>query len=720
MVKATGLNDRSRLGATREGGSTMRKKSFFELGVSALVLAFFAHACAAADLEKEALACFGPVDEQAVYEEALGKTGRDTRAVFEFVRDKIRYECYPLSLRGGTGAICAGAGNSLDKSELLVGLLRKAGYEARLAQGTLDETHSRELVLSMFDSRGRPKCDWDAESAKFAQREDILKIPEPARAALIGALKEMGRPGETSDLIATARDHWWVELKTKDGWSTLDPSFARAKAGENYCEPTARHDALPAEMNQELQFAVQAVYRDGQARDIFRMSQPVKALSLSVITVRYEVTGEGKKAVMVPVVSIGTRSSKGDSAPLTAGEGNALFEIRFSMAPVPAQRKIGVTQVTLWRGDNSESPLGSCESAVVVDTGGTAAYLCGVLKKRFDGMNPLEAARPKEGMLAPLLKNVQQETEQRLSAKERTARRAVSDALMAAGFATRCLRACKVLAETAGAVAYADGARVTVASCQEGSDGIVMSLQISGSALRYVPSASAPRRLSRSLPYDEAFLIDAIRTDVLEKTSGSKVPSFTNVMKAARTQGISVKAFSGRDIAALDSLPLSKAARDEVRQRVAKGAIVLAAVKPVAFEGRKLEAFAVLHSISLWVFDQERLRSRLEADYALLRTADANAAVRAALGAGIYAYSVMEVADSLSEKLPKAELDDFSEMLPISLDCITSLMSGLQAVDYLMAVPGSPDSFDLVYDFLLGEVTERLACAALGQAMKVF
>jgi len=71
-----------------------------------------------------------PYDYVAAKAEALGD---DPDRIIAFVQDEVAGQDYEGCLRGPVGTLFSGAGNDVDRSALLVALLRKAGAEARFA-----------------------------------------------------------------------------------------------------------------------------------------------------------------------------------------------------------------------------------------------------------------------------------------------------------------------------------------------------------------------------------------------------------------------------------------------------------------------------------------------------------------------------------------------------------------------------------------------------------
>ncbi|CAG0937730.1 hypothetical protein TFLX_06680 [Thermoflexales bacterium] len=132
---------------------------------------------------------------------------------FEYVRS-LGYEAYKGSLRGARGTLWSEAGNSLDKSSLLIATLRSNGVPARYRHGTLSDERAQELILSMFPPKPRVVGYFPTEVE--AQRAD---------------------PAHDPKLLAEAKDHWWVEAYQNGTWIAMDPSFSYAAPGQTFTQP---------------------------------------------------------------------------------------------------------------------------------------------------------------------------------------------------------------------------------------------------------------------------------------------------------------------------------------------------------------------------------------------------------------------------------------------------------------------------------------------------
>jgi transglutaminase-like putative cysteine protease len=132
---------------------------------------------------------------------------------FEYVRS-LGYEAYKGSLRGARGTEWSEAGNSLDKSSLLIATLRSNGVPARYRHGTLSDERARELIRSMFP-------------------------PKPRVVGYVPAEAEVADPAHDPQLLLEAQDHWWVEAYQNGAWVALDPSFSYATPGQTFTTPSS-------------------------------------------------------------------------------------------------------------------------------------------------------------------------------------------------------------------------------------------------------------------------------------------------------------------------------------------------------------------------------------------------------------------------------------------------------------------------------------------------
>ncbi|QSA98735.1 discoidin domain-containing protein [Methylococcus sp. EFPC2] len=132
----------------------------------------------------------------------------DPARIYAYVRDEIRNEIYKGSLRGARGTLWSKAGNSLDKASLLAALLRVSNVKARYAHGILMDELARPLVLSMF------------------------RTP----LSVVGCLPDdtlVSAPGQSAELLAAAKEHYWVEFDSGGGFQPADPSATHLNLGEN-------------------------------------------------------------------------------------------------------------------------------------------------------------------------------------------------------------------------------------------------------------------------------------------------------------------------------------------------------------------------------------------------------------------------------------------------------------------------------------------------------
>jgi hypothetical protein len=186
----------------------------------------------------------------------VGQVGCEPTALFAFVRDRIESEIYRGSLRGARGALWTGAANALDRSSLMVALLRACGVPARYASGTLSAARAQELILAMFEGRApRAVGGLDVTALPTMVTSDLTsQILEAAR--FLPGAGVLADPANDPALLADAARHHWVEYLDGGGFVALDASFAGADVGDVFTTPAASFAAAPAAERHTVQVAL--------------------------------------------------------------------------------------------------------------------------------------------------------------------------------------------------------------------------------------------------------------------------------------------------------------------------------------------------------------------------------------------------------------------------------------------------------------------------------
>ncbi|MCL4266411.1 MAG: VCBS repeat-containing protein [Anaerolineae bacterium] len=157
----------------------------------------------------------GTVDADPLDKDMLAITAVSTQdpiAAFETVRG-FTHDPYEGSLRGTRGTLWGEAGNSTDKSSLLIAMLRSAGIPARYRHGSLDTAEAQTILASMFPA---------AQGVAGYVPDDVVTAD----------------PVNDPALITLIQDHWWVEAYLPgSGWTNLDPSFPDAEPGDIFATP---------------------------------------------------------------------------------------------------------------------------------------------------------------------------------------------------------------------------------------------------------------------------------------------------------------------------------------------------------------------------------------------------------------------------------------------------------------------------------------------------
>ena len=223
----------------------------------------------------------------------VAAVGQDRTALFEWVRDRTAFVPYNGSLRGPVGVLMDRLGNSFDRALLLAALLERAGREARLAVGSLDDA-GRAKVMAAIGSRPRPAGPAlepaDDSLARLAEavgvsdvhlRAQFAKVEESRRALMTEAQARMA--SQTAAIKAAIAapptagagspaldEHWWVQVEEDGNWIDLDPTLSTAKPGDTITSPQTTMAPTDVEDDRRHTLTVRVmaeVWRNGQRSD---------------------------------------------------------------------------------------------------------------------------------------------------------------------------------------------------------------------------------------------------------------------------------------------------------------------------------------------------------------------------------------------------------------------------------------------------------------------
>jgi hypothetical protein len=158
--------------------------------------------------------------------------GDNPNQIFAFVRDQIGFEAYAGSVRGARGALWAGAGNTLDKSSLLIALLGAAGFTAQYEHAYIgSSTFEVNQLIGMF----------------------------PQTSKLIGCVPQgtaIGNPGYNGLADFYAADYYWVEYGPTN--IALDPNVAGAQPGQAFQTPDSSFTTIAQNLRQQVSVKINA------------------------------------------------------------------------------------------------------------------------------------------------------------------------------------------------------------------------------------------------------------------------------------------------------------------------------------------------------------------------------------------------------------------------------------------------------------------------------
>lgn len=230
----------------------------------------------------------------------LDQLDYDSEKIIEFVHHQIAFEQYSGLLRGPKGTLMSRAGNSLDQAVLLAKLLNDAGYEARIASGSLNGEQSKELIQEMKNIRlEAPKIgdmantisslknsgfmpnlkqNQVSELVQAIDREPtITDMPEfesfqETTTDVYNQFRKISQHQEektSAQILSDSSDYYWVESKTgaSSEWQAIHPVINSANIPKlNRLKTIA--DTIPSELTHRIRLQMFIEKRTGDKLDV--------------------------------------------------------------------------------------------------------------------------------------------------------------------------------------------------------------------------------------------------------------------------------------------------------------------------------------------------------------------------------------------------------------------------------------------------------------------
>ena len=214
--------------------------------------------------------------------------GSDPAKLAKWIEQETAWVPYHGSLRGPEGVLLDRAGNTLDRALLLAQLIESSGFQARLLHRQLSESEAAAVLRTARThgpKRGSappPADPGRTDLARYAA--DIGADPQAVQRAADAAALDVERrtedahsrvaeqsaallaavgphwsteaPGESAEVLAAARDHWWVQYQDKQTWIDLDPLAQQPFKADSTLVPVKGRLPDKSALRQELQIRV--------------------------------------------------------------------------------------------------------------------------------------------------------------------------------------------------------------------------------------------------------------------------------------------------------------------------------------------------------------------------------------------------------------------------------------------------------------------------------
>jgi len=190
-------------------------------------------------------------------EALLDRLDYDLQKIIDFATNELAFEAYPGLLRGPDGTLISHAGNSLDQAVFLAAMIKDAGFDARIAEGEIDQEEAGRLLSGLRDSwiprypflqggeaerliaqlnPSSTNSEHSKEQMADEPKNDFVKVGQ-ITGSVIQKIKASGAQlGSDSiswaDLVTQCRHYFWVQFKDEASgeWVNSHPAFGSRAA----------------------------------------------------------------------------------------------------------------------------------------------------------------------------------------------------------------------------------------------------------------------------------------------------------------------------------------------------------------------------------------------------------------------------------------------------------------------------------------------------------
>ena len=553
----------------------------------------------------------------------LGALGGSADAIYNYVRG-LQYEVYIGSLRGTRGTLWGEAGNSVDKSSLLIAMLRARGIPSRYRHGALSVARAQELIGSMFP----------------ALPDQLGYVPSGLSTA---------DPINSSALLSEAQDHWWVEAYLPGaGWTDLDPSFSQATAGQTFVasmagDGTDRIAELPDGLRHKVQVRVAVerfnaftTFNVGPSR-IYPISQTLNAVSLvgNPLSLEHIVNTRNSGGLVfatsvheyLPYLVIGDEAIGGQpfqdvisNFPLgwqvSTGEW-----IELVLRHPDGRTETIVREVADVIGADVRQRGGTIQPSfsptrTLVDSGSQFVALLAPSAVPLAGLNRFYPELSKAGVNGLQIQQVinaetgsTPESVSKLKTANAQMRQLVRAGLRAQviGFAASSDEVTHSLERGFHTRAYIDAPRVIIASqaIEDGGATSVVKLDLARNRVRFLPYPG--QTVEGLVGFNTAWGLaqSALEDELMQRWHGKAPKSVNRIFDQARRDSVPLVRITQENIAVLGALPISDKAKTRIAQRLEEGPpyLIVVPARMIVIDGEPMIGWYEMDMLSGEVVD---------------------------------------------------------------------------------------------------------------------